>query len=51
MRAVCGTPQHDGRRLRSLRKSCGLSQTRLAEMAGVGRHTVVRWEGKVRIQR
>ncbi len=38
--------RHDGLALRILRKSTGLSQVRLAEIACVGCHTVSRWEGK-----
>jgi len=42
---------HAGRQLRELRKSSGLSQARLAKLAGVGCHTVSRWENKKRFHR
>ena len=51
MSQVVGDTDNQGERLRNLRKLKGLSQARLAEMAGVGRHTVVRWEGKSKFSR
>lgn len=35
-----------GRELAAFRKAAGLSQTRLAELAGIGRHAVSYWENK-----
>lgn len=43
--------EHEGIHLRNRRKAIGLSQARLAELAGVGCHTVCRWEGKSKFRR
>jgi transcriptional regulator with XRE-family HTH domain len=52
LRANAGTDEaHGGKRLRELRISNGLSQARLAKLAGVGCHTVSRWENKQRFRR
>jgi transcriptional regulator with XRE-family HTH domain len=40
-----------GAELASLRKAAGLSQTALAQRAGIGRHAVSYWECKTRIYR
>ncbi len=40
-----------GRELAAVRKRAGLSQTRLAELAGIGRHAVSYWENKPKVDR
>lgn len=42
---------HQGRQLRMLRNHVGLTQSRLARLASVGRHTVGCWESKPKFQR
>ena len=40
-----------GRTLAAVRKRAGLSQARLAKLAGIGRHAVIYWENKPKVDR
>lgn len=48
---VSANTEHHGKSLQRLRRDCGLTQARLARLAGVGYHTVSRWESKPKFQR